>query len=59
MSQILSDTSISFSFDKKSDQQDEGDEEWNVKNVAIQILVNVVVVMNIVFVRTMKNDKQT
>jgi hypothetical protein len=27
MSQILSDTSISFSFDKQSDQQDEGDEE--------------------------------
>jgi len=27
MSQILSDTSISFSFDKKSDQQDEGEED--------------------------------
>lgn len=27
MSQILSDTSISFSFDKESDQQDAEDEE--------------------------------
>ena len=27
MSQVLSDDSISFSFDKQSDQQDEDDEE--------------------------------
>ena len=27
MSQILSDTSISFSFDKQSDQQDEDEDE--------------------------------